>query len=660
MNFLDPATGIILLANAAVLAAIVFGKRSATFWRGTACLGCAVAVVCYLLWRLHYILYISDHSTLDSWLTKILFAFEVINFTDFFIFLLTMSRYRDRTTEADHALATLRKLPSEQWPQVDIFVATYNEEWEILEKTILAIKLLDYPHTRGFLLDDGKRDWLKDKCEQVGIGYIRRPGNAHKKPGNHNFALTQTTAPFIAMFDADFIPMPNFLLRTVGLLMENPQWGILQTPQTFYNYDPMRNNLQLQRSLPDDTSMFFTVMEPCRDAWGCAFYVGSSALVRRAAVEAIGGIVMGYDTEDQITSIAMLQHGYQTGFLNEQLSTGLAPESLSALFDQRKRWARGSVQILFSKHGPLGPGLSLLQRILFSQVFWLVGFIAPIVYAILPVLMWLFQLRLFPYMPPDEVIFIPICLFSCINLTIWWLANGKWLPIVSPALQLLLSFHLVSVIFTTLLKPFGEPLIKFAHVTPKGKDAQSSGRLDWNTLRWLILIIVCTGVGIGIYLLDDYQFVNHPAELTSIFLWTGINLIIVAIAALGCINPTYHRSDERFALQIDVVAQSGAGTFAGTTRDISLNGCLLEFPAPVSCNGELVELHLKDIGGVTGRVIRQLGTDAIAIQFLDMPKTTRTALFTRLFLNPDNHCDHLEGPTKLYAACFKRLFGVIK
>lgn len=659
MNFLDPTTGIVLLANAAIIAVIIFGKRSSTFWRGGACLACGVTVIGYLLWRLHYILYGGGLNSLDSTLTKLLFVFEVINFVDFFIFLLTMSRISDRTPEADRALEALRALPGDQWPRVDVFVATYNEEWEILEKTVLAIKLLDYPNKQGFLLDDGKRDWLKDKCEQIGFGYIRRPGNAHKKPGNHNYALTQTSAPFIAMFDADFIPMPGFLLRTVGLLLQNPGWGIVQTPQTFYNYDPMRSNLRLQRSLPDDTAMFFTVMEPCRDAWGCAFYVGSSALLRRKAIEDIGGIVMGYDTEDQITSIAMLQSGYRTGFLNEPLSTGLAPESLKALFDQRKRWARGSVQILFSKHGPLGPGLTLLQRVFFSQFFWLVGFVAPIVYASIPALMWLFQLRLFPYMPPEEVLLIPLFLFFSINMTIWWLAHGKWLPFVSPALQLLLSLQILPVIAATLVRPFGKSLLNFAHVTPKGKGAHGVERINWGPLRWLVAIIVCTGAGIGIYLLDDYKFVNHPEELMAIFLWTAINLIIVVIAALGCIGPAYRRSGERFPLEIGVTASVGGEKFFGKTRDVSLHGCSISFDLPADFGGGPIDLHMEDIGTASARVVRRKTPQEFAIEFLDLPKPTQTALFTRIFLNPDNHCHHLEGPEKLYADCFRRMFGAI-
>jgi cellulose synthase (UDP-forming) len=106
---------------------------------------------------------------------------------------------------------------------------------------------------------------------------------------------------------------------------------------------------------------------------------------------------------------------------------------------------------------------------MFSQFFWIVGFAAPIAYALIPACMWLFQIRLFPYMPPAEVVFIPLLLFSCINLTIWWLANGKWIPLVSPALQLLLSLHVLPVIVTTLLRPFGKPLLNFSHFTPKGR-----------------------------------------------------------------------------------------------------------------------------------------------------------------------------------------------
>jgi PilZ domain len=184
--------------------------------------------------------------------------------------------------------------------------------------------------------------------------------------------------------------------------------------------------------------------------------------------------------------------------------------------------------------------------------------------------------------------------------------------------------------------------------------------VDWRTLRWLLGVIVCTGIGIGIYLLDDYQFVNHPSELMSIFLWTTINLVIVAIAALGCINPAYHRADERFPLQIGVVAKFEGATFVGTTRDISLNGCSIGFESPLVFGAAPLELHLAEIGGLSGRVVRRKGGREIAIQFLGVPKSTRTALFVRIFLNPDNHNHPLEETGKIYTECFKRMFRVIE
>ena len=659
MKFLDPAVGILSLAVAVIMLTVFFGRRNNSVWRTTICVACALGIVSYLGWRLAYIFHGGGLSTVEGFWTKLLFGMEVICFADFFIFLFCMSRIKDRKREADAGQEYLEGMVADQWPEVDILVATYNEDWEILEKTILAISSIDYPKKRGYLLDDGKRDWLKAKCDAIGFGYIRREGSAHKKPGNHNYALSQTSAPFIAVFDADFIVMPNFIRRTLGMMLAQPDIGIIQTPQNFYNYDPMRHNLKLEGALPDDTAMFFTVMEPCRDAWGCAFYVGSSALLRREAINSIGGIVMGYDTEDQITSIAMLQQGFRTVFLNETLSIGLAPESLRILFEQRKRWARGSIQILFSKHGPFGPKLSAIQRILFGQTYWLVGFISPLVYAFVPPFLWLFQMRLFPYMPPEEVFLIPGFLFILINMTTWWLSNGLWYPIVSPALQLLLSFEVLPTILATLIKPFGKPLVQFMHVTPKGRHAQNGDKVNWKTLRWLLAIIFVTGIGIWIYLLDNYKFINHPEELKAALVWTFMSLLVVAMAALGCISPPYKRCGERFVLGVQAKL-SGAeisSPVKGLTRDLSLRGCGVRFEQPVPQMSGKLFLDLQDLGSTEVMEIRRYGERDVSFRLLNVPEVTEHAIFAKLFLNPDHHTKNLLGALSLYIGCVKRLIG---
>ena len=79
------------------------------------------------------------------------------------------------------------------------------------------------------MLDDGRRPWVKAFCEAKGVGYLTRPNNAHAKAGNINHALTKTSADFVAIFDADFIPQRNFLMRTIGFFAD-PSIGVVQVP----------------------------------------------------------------------------------------------------------------------------------------------------------------------------------------------------------------------------------------------------------------------------------------------------------------------------------------------------------------------------------------------------------------------------------------------
>ena len=67
--------------------------------------------------------------------------------------------------------------------------------------------------------------------------------------------------------DADFVPFPQFIYRTIGFFCD-PTVAIVQTPQCFYNAEPMRKNLGLVQYLPDDQEFFYRVIQPGRDAWG--------------------------------------------------------------------------------------------------------------------------------------------------------------------------------------------------------------------------------------------------------------------------------------------------------------------------------------------------------------------------------------------------------
>ena len=110
------------------------------------------------------------------------FAIEVFALFDALILYLTLLRTSDRHVEADSHEARLRALPPDQLPSVDVYIPTYNEPFEVLEKTNTGALCLDYPNARIWVLDDGRRPWLKTFCEAKGVGYLTGTTTPTPKP----------------------------------------------------------------------------------------------------------------------------------------------------------------------------------------------------------------------------------------------------------------------------------------------------------------------------------------------------------------------------------------------------------------------------------------------------------------------------------------------
>jgi len=170
----------------------------------------------YLYWRVFITVVPATGEWYELGWVYFCFAVEALALFDALILYLAFLRTTDRRSEADAHEGRLRALPPEQLPSVDVYIPTYNEPINVLEKTIIGVLCLDYPNFKPWVLDDGRRPWVKAFCEAKGVGYLTRPDNTHAKAGNINHALTKTSANFVAIFDADFIPQRNFLLRTLG------------------------------------------------------------------------------------------------------------------------------------------------------------------------------------------------------------------------------------------------------------------------------------------------------------------------------------------------------------------------------------------------------------------------------------------------------------
>src|ERR1041384_6297308 len=174
----------------------------------------------YLQWRIFTTVLPAQGAWYEIGWVWFCFAVELLAIGDAFILYLCFLRSGDRRREADWNEALLRAQPREKQPSVDVYVATYNEPFEVLEKTLTGALCLDYTNFKVWVLDDGRRPWLKEFCEAKGIGSITRPDNVHAKAGNINHALTKTDGEFVALFDADFVVQRNFLMRTIGFFRD--------------------------------------------------------------------------------------------------------------------------------------------------------------------------------------------------------------------------------------------------------------------------------------------------------------------------------------------------------------------------------------------------------------------------------------------------------
>ncbi len=258
--------------------------------------------------------------------------------------------------------------PTGRRKKVDIFIPTYNESLEILEATLIGCQKIRYPHTTT-VLDDGRRQSVKELAVRLGCDYLARPTNEHHKAGNINAALKHTDGEFIAILDCDMVPQPEFLDETLGYFDQDPMLALIQMPQEFYNADSFQQTRKGRRSW-DEQSLFFRVIQPGKNRTNSAFWCGSPSVLRRAALEDVGGVATETITEDIHTTIRLHSRGWRTFFLNKPLAYGVAPQTLKAYLTQRLRWAQGTMQLYRSRENPLIiPGLTLAQRISYLTTF---------------------------------------------------------------------------------------------------------------------------------------------------------------------------------------------------------------------------------------------------------------------------------------------------
>ena len=600
----------------------------------------------YLVWRLFQTVVPFSGSTGENTWVVVVYLTELLAFLEICIFLLIMSRTNSRSAEADEYRKKLTRLPS-----VDVFIPTYNEGLDVLERTILGAKHLDYPDFKVWVLDDGQRGWLREFCEKHEVGYLARTEHSHAKAGNINNGLQHTQGELFAVFDADFVPLRNFLQRTVGFFVFNDDIGLVQTPQHYFNRDPIQSNLYLEKNLPDEQRLFFDSMAPCRDRWNAAFCCGSCSIIRRQAVEAIGGIPTSSITEDLLTTLSLLTVHYRTVYLNEKLSQGMSAESLKGYFIQRGRWCRGGIQCFFVPEGPLhAKGLTFLQRVLFAPYSWISQPITRFMMLVVPLVYLWFGLTPLYLASSPELIAYQFPMLLAFVLAVRWLTAKKYTPILSTAVNIFGMFRILPVVISSLVKPFGTPF----RVTPKGTG--SSTGIDWYILIASGSVILLTFSGLCMNFSPEHQIIPNIEFFPYVLFWSCFNIVILFLCMLMCFDTPRKRREERFLIGEATSVDGRPAVIA----DLSLNGCKLTHGENhrIAEQGQTVSFTIPGVREPVAGVVRNANDSALMLEFSGQTDAQREDLIVKLFTGDyDNEIHETGGIFRLLRPLFRRAFG---
>jgi len=258
----------------------------------------------------------------------------------------------------------------------DVFITVAGEPVEIVEETVRAAKAMKYPNFSIHILNDGfvakKDNWqdIEKLAVRMGVNCITRriPGGA--KAGNLNNGLRQTTSPYVVVFDADHVPKPDFLKKTMGYFVDE-RMGFVQTPQFYKN---QKVNTVAQTAW-DQQSLFFGPIMKGKNRSNSVFMCGTNMVLSREALNEAGGMCEFNIAEDFLTSLFIHEKKWQSVYVDEVLAEGLAPEDFLSYYKQQFRWTRGSLEVIFRYNPLFRRGLSWKQKFqyLASASYYLSG-----------------------------------------------------------------------------------------------------------------------------------------------------------------------------------------------------------------------------------------------------------------------------------------------
>jgi cellulose synthase (UDP-forming) len=541
----------------------------------------ALLTLAYLAWR--GACTIDPDARLWSWTFLLLESYAAVCC---FLFYATVLDCRPRNVP-----------PARAGLRIDVLVCTYNEPLALVRQTLRCALALHHPH-RTWLLDDGNRGAARALAEELGCGYLAREHNTDYKAGNLNNALARTDGDLVVVLDADHLLRPEFLGRLVGYF-DDPQVALVQVPQVFYNVDSFQHHLDTRRGrLWHEGAIFHHAIQPGADRWNAALFVGTGAILRRSALERIGGFAVGTVTEDAHTSLRLHAAGYRSVYHDEPLGYLQAPQSLLQYLTQRLRWGQGSMQILRRENPLWKPGLSLLQRL----VYWnaLSSFAQAVVHLAYYLAPALFLLGFpAPLRVQRPVEFTPIVGRVALDLLVFRVMLG---PLARPLLSECYKFLNVYVYLKALAGLFSRKRLRF-EVTTKGRDAAAPRKLLAPQI--FLLLLNATGFAAGILRLSGGGTLVGQLGVAVATFFAGLFVVIGGTATLFALHRIAARSEYTFPDHLPVILADTVGAASLLRANASELQVLASFVGPRPAPGASVSVSLPLAGSalqLTGRL----------------------------------------------------------
>lgn len=580
-------------------------------------------------------------ASIFLWLAEVVFYFCSI-----FLYMQLLWPIDRRRHADDHQKQIIS---GEYSPSVDVYIATHSEPLEMVKRTATACQNLDYPHKTVYILDDGNRAAIRQLAQELNCQYLARGHNTHAKAGNINHALRHTHGEFIAMFDADCIPMKNFLTRTVGFF-QDIEVALVITAQTFFNLKDFAHN---SMSLMEGSS-FFRHTQMGRDRFNALLCFGTCFVVRRTAMEDIGGMPHETLSEDWATSIKLQARGYKTYFLNEVLGAGAVAESMTEFANQRIRWTQGTLQALFSSTNPLRiPGLTLAQRVIhtYGILHYLLNPFNVIV-ILLPLIYFLCGFSPFEVTRGQFwIIFMPFFLTGTITFS--WICREYTSKISSLISESFLSITLSHVVLKTLVKPFGW---KF-RVTKK--DLYRT-RPVFNPVVGLPIVILLTAIAAAaVYGFTQRHWFPSPEHFYFLFFIASARILLMIIGLYASFDLPQQRRQVRFPLEEDCVIYTD-GIYQAKSIDLSEGGARIKpldaraFPPAQS--KVLISLPAAGVTNIAADILRRERSGRIALKFGALSMEQYRKLIDFLYCHPERW----EGSARLDRQVLRSLLDAFR